>query len=326
MRKALVLAEALLVSIIASGQSPTAKPTPFPIQPSVSTPAAPASAKCSKTVTFAIAEGGQPVPAIPKFVSKWIGKAKHVEAYPQLCFSQIPSSNTYNYVVILSNSESGFAGFTPSAHTYTSTGPLGGSVAGISGYGGTWNYTYTGIPAPATTSSTALQRIDASRENLILHVYDQEGRQVSHYSVAADQSKEKRLEQVIGDIYRDSPEKLPHTRVATPMSVYYVNCDVDSPAPVSQVAAVDPSAVPPPAVKAPVTQAVVEFLSNSAGAEIYLDGRYIGKTPFTITVDPGEHAVLMRKRDYSTWQLKLQAGTGPRRVVGYLERKVVVLQ
>ena len=325
MRTAPIFAAALLISVIALGQSPTASPVSPPTQSSVSSPAASASLKCSKTVTFAVAEGGQPVPAIPKFATKWIGKGKHAAGYPQLCFSQIPSSSTYNYVVILANSESSFAGLTPSAHTYTSTGPLAENAGGISGYGGTWNYSYAGVPAPVTTSSAALQRIDASREKLILRAYDQEGRQVSNYSVDGNQSKEKGLDQVIGDVYRDSPEKLSHKRVATPLSVYYVNCDVDSPAPVSQVASLEPP-VSPPATKPPLPPAIVEFLSNSTGAEIYLDGRYIGKTPFTITVDPGEHLVLMRKRDYSTWQQKLQAGTGPRRVMGYLERKVLILQ
>jgi hypothetical protein len=32
---------------------------------------------CSKNVSFAIAEGGQPVPAIPKFAVKWIDKMSH---------------------------------------------------------------------------------------------------------------------------------------------------------------------------------------------------------------------------------------------------------
>ena len=114
----------------------------------------PVPVACTKTVTFAIAEGGQPVPAIPKFAAKWIGKAKHVEGFPDMCLAQIPSSKTANYVVIFSTTEASFDGLTPSAHTYTSTGPLSGNFAGVSSYGGTWNYSYTRAclrPPPAAS-------------------------------------------------------------------------------------------------------------------------------------------------------------------------------
>lgn len=329
MRTRWILAQVLLtMGAMALGQSSAGPSMPAEDKAPLSAPVDPdssAAARCSKTITFAIAEGGQPVPAIPKFAAKWIGKAKHVEGYPQICLSQTPSSSTYNYVLIFSLDDSSFHGLTPSAHTYTSTGSLSGNIAGISGYGGTWNYSYADEVPATTTSSVALQRIDASKEKLVLRAYDQEGRQVSNYNVNRDHPREKGLNQVIVDISRDSPAILPHKSVAAPLSVYYVNCDVDSPAPASPVISAEASG--PPAAPKPVAppHAIVEFLSNSAGADIYLDGNYIGKTPFTVTVATGEHVVLMHKRDFSTWQQKLQAGAGPLRVTGYLERRILVL-
>src|ERR1017187_10953002 len=97
------------------------------------TPASPPEV-CAKNVSFAVAEGGQPVPAIPKFTSKWFGKKSHQQDYKGLCFSQIPSSSTNNYVVIFSTSEAMFEGLTPSAHTYTSTAPEAGNVTKASSY------------------------------------------------------------------------------------------------------------------------------------------------------------------------------------------------
>ena len=117
----------LVLNITAWGQSPAAAP-----------------AECKKTITFAIAAGGQPVPAIPKFAAKWIGNGKHLQDYSGLCLSQTPSSESLNYIVVFSNSETVFNGLIPAVHTYTSTGPLSGNVAGVSGYGGTWTYSYTG--------------------------------------------------------------------------------------------------------------------------------------------------------------------------------------
>ena len=97
------------------------------------TPASPPEV-CTKNVSFAVAEGGQPVPAIPKFAAKWIDKKLQKQDYRSLCFSQIPSSSANNYVVIFSTSEAMFEGLTPSAHTYTSTAPEAGNVTKASSY------------------------------------------------------------------------------------------------------------------------------------------------------------------------------------------------
>jgi hypothetical protein len=289
---------------------------------------APAPLACAKTISFAIAEGGQPVPAIPRFAGKWIGKKYHVKGYPGLCLSQIPSSSTANYVVIFSTSDASFDELTPSAHTYSSTGPLSGSPASVSSYGGTWNYSYTaGLPGD-TTSSIDPQKADVSRESLVLRAYNQQGRLVSHYSVDGNHSREKLLEQVIADIQDDKVETSTNKRIAAPLSVYYVNCDVDSPIPASQVASTGP---PIPAMeresmpKLTPVPATLDFWSNPAGADIYLDGSYIGKSPFTASVVPGEHVVIMRKPDFGAWSRKIQVAAGSRRIAAYLERKFLTL-
>lgn len=313
MRILWIWAVALLGCTMAVAQTPTRAPAP-----------------CTKTITFAAAEDGQPVPAIPKFAAKWIGKSKHVEGYPDMCLSQVPSSRTANYIVIFSTRESSFKGLTATAHTYTSSGPLSGDGAGLSSYGGMWTYSYSGTLPQTATSSLDLQRIDASKRELILRAYDQQGRQVSHYVVDSDHNREKILEQVMADIYRDVLEKPAQKRIAAPLSVYYVNCDVDSTSPQSLTASADHPAVPPdakptPSPPPPPTQAALELLSNPVGADIYLDDKYIGKTPSSVTVAPGEHTVIMRKTDYGTWGRKLQVVAGPRRVNAYLEQKFLTL-
>src|SRR6516165_3113546 len=150
---------------------------------------APAPATCTKTITFAGAENGQPVPAIPKYAAKWIGKSRHVEGYPDMCLSQMPSSKTANYIVIFSSSESSFDGLTPTAHTYSSTSPLSADAAGVSSYGGMWNYSYSGTLPKTATSSLDLAHIDSSKKELVLRAYDQQGNQVSHYNVESDHNR-----------------------------------------------------------------------------------------------------------------------------------------
>lgn len=135
----------------------------------------------------------------------------------------------------------------------------------------------------------------------------------------------------MADIHGDVVEKPAQKHIAAPLSVYYVNCDVDSPGPQSLTASTDHSAVPPDTKLTPSPtppgppQAALDLLSNPLGADIYLDDKYIGKTPSSVTVAPGEHILIMRKPDYGTWSRKLQVVAGPRRVTAYLEQKILTL-
>jgi hypothetical protein len=296
----------------------------------------PASAPaCSKNVSFAIAEGGQPVPAIPKFAVKWIDRMSH-QPDKVLCFSQIPSSVMANYLVIFSSSEAMFDGLTPSAHTYTSTKAGSGDANMVSSYGGTWSYSYVGMPPPATTTSLDLRRDDKPR-SLFVRAYNQQGRVISKNSMGGFFSKEKVLEYVFASILGDTTSPQKQKSVAVPLSVYYVNCDVDSP-PVETAAESAPTSAAP---AAPVTaskdvpkdapmpkaaaKAVLDIWSQPPGADIALDGGYVGKTPYSLTVSPGEHTIVLHKQDFGSWQRRMQVDAGTHQVGAYLEQKTLAL-
>jgi len=51
----------------------------------------------------------------------------------------------------------------------------------------------------------------------------------------------------------------------------------------------------------------------------------VGQTPLTVTVAPGEHVVIMRKQDFTTWTRNVQVGSGQRRVTAYLERQFLMI-
>jgi hypothetical protein len=298
------------------------------------TPAS-APAACSKNVSFAVAEGGQPVPAIPKFAAKWIDKKSHQPDSKALCFSQVPSSTMSNYLAIFSTSEAMFEGLTPSAHTYTSTKAGPGDTNMVSSYGGTWSYSYVGMPPPSTTTSLDLRRDDKPK-SLFVRVYNQQGRVISKYNLGGFFSREKVLEYVFANILGDAASPQKQKSVAVPLSVYYVNCDVDSP-PV-ETAAESPLASPAPAASAPpvpapkdapmpraVPKAVLDIWSQPAGADISLDGGYIGKTPYSVSVSPGEHMIALHKQDFGSWQRRMQVDAGTHQVGTYLEQKTLAL-
>jgi hypothetical protein len=297
------------------------------------TPAS-AAGGCTKNVSFAIAEGGQPVPAIPKFAVKWIDKMAHEPQYKTLCFSQIPSSTQNNYLVIFSSSESMFEGLTPSAHTYTSTKAAGSGDANmVSSYGGTWSYSYVGMPPPSTTTSLDLRRDDKPK-SLFVRAYNQQGRVISKNSLGGFFSKEKVLEYVFASVLGDTTSPQKQKSVAVPLSVYYVNCDVDSP-PVETAAEIPPESAPPasapkdaPAAKVvtkAAAKAVLDIWSEPAGADISLDGGYVGKTPYSLSVAPGVHMIGLHKQDFGSWQRSMQVDTGEHRVGAYLEQKTLAL-
>jgi hypothetical protein len=86
----------------------------------------------------------------------------------------------------------------------------------------------------------------------------------------------------------------------------------------------DPNTSPP--VQSTPIETNVEFRSNPAGANIDLDGKYVGVTPLTITIPPGLHAVTIRKQDFSTWQKTFTATSGITKVEAYLEQVSITLR
>jgi hypothetical protein len=50
----------------------------------------------------------------------------------------------------------------------------------------------------------------------------------------------------------------------------------------------------------------VSITSAPAGAEIEFDGNFVGNTPETLKVLPGDHLVVLRKHGFKAWERKLR--------------------
>jgi len=81
-------------------------------------------------------------------------------------------------------------------------------------------------------------------------------------------------------------------------------------------------ATPPPAPPLPAMpqQMMVEFWSRPSGAEVEVDGQYVGSTSSTIPLSPGEHTITIRMKDFVTWQRTIRLTSGNVRVAAYLEQ------
>jgi hypothetical protein len=76
-----------------------------------------------------------------------------------------------------------------------------------------------------------------------------------------------------------------------------------------------------PSVKAPeFAGAKVQISSEPVGADIEIDGSFVGSTPSAIDLAPGEHAILVKKSGYKAWERKIKTTAGSINVTAPLEK------
>ena len=142
-----------------------------------------AKSGCEKNISFAVAEGGQVGPRVPKFAEKWT--KKYQSKHPGLCFSQTPIPDADNYLLVFSTSQSAFNGIYPTVRTSTSTNttPVSGSGTVTDYYGGMWQYSFDGTVTTTTTTTEHLNVPYTDTSNtLYLYSYGQNGRAISQRS------------------------------------------------------------------------------------------------------------------------------------------------
>jgi hypothetical protein len=84
--------------------------------------------------------------------------------------------------------------------------------------------------------------------------------------------------------------------------------DASAPAVVAVPAAPDPAPIPTAA--APATAALL-VESSVPGADIEVDGAFAGSTPSTLSMAPGQHTIVVKKKGYEDWTRTLNvSGTG----------------
>jgi len=56
--------------------------------------------------------------------------------------------------------------------------------------------------------------------------------------------------------------------------------------------------------------AEVAIASTPGGADIEVDGAFVGNTPSTITVTAGNHTITLKKEGFSTWERPIKVSGG----------------
>ena len=283
------------------------------------------SSACDKNISFAVTAAGQPVAAIPSFAAHWIANEKHQQQFPGLCFSQSPDPRTRNYIVVFSTEQESLQGLFPTVLKYVNSTPVTEDSTLGAIYGEMWHFAANHSAAGAATTTLNLLHTETSTV-LFVRAYNQQGATISQLSLKDISgwlhTREKLLQRVMAELAADSrAATVSPVPLRASLPVYYVNCDV----PVKSLAGPEPSSPSPAPVPPPVQLATLEFWSSPSGADVYVDGAFVGTTPSSLAIPPGEHTIAMRKQNFSTWQRKLQVSDGKRRVAGYLEQKIVTL-
>ena len=71
-----------------------------------------------------------------------------------------------------------------------------------------------------------------------------------------------------------------------------------------------PAAAPQLVPAAQTSATKISVISTPAGADIEVDGGFVGNTPSVIEVASGEHAITVSKNGYKSWERKLKANGG----------------
>jgi PEGA domain len=55
---------------------------------------------------------------------------------------------------------------------------------------------------------------------------------------------------------------------------------------------------------------LVDIASTPSGADIEVDGKFVGSTPSSISVSPGDHDIAVKKNGFAVWDKKVSVSTG----------------
>lgn len=106
----------------------------------------------------------------------------------------------------------------------------------------------------------------------------------------------------------------------TPTGVITPSSPATKPEPIKFDQQASADAAAPSVSNQTAVQATLEINSNPAGAEISVDGNFVGDTPSELAVAAGIHTIAISKHGYKPWERKLTVSSGKVSVAAELEQ------
>jgi len=250
---------------------------------------------------------------LPPDDQKWF-REKVEKKNPSVCYVDPAPSVSLVFVIIVTPDT--YHGTRVVTNTSTNSNPTNGTITDQDGN----TATYSGTQETTSTSSTAVpysfeygiytlsvERQQRDGSYVVLHRFQQRGIYHTLYGIPlggkghhpAHAVLEEAAEWInsggLSQAERLAAEsKTPATSLATPL-------------PTPATIPADSNA---PAAATPGSEAVLDISSNPTAAEIEIDGAFVGNTPSSVEVSPGEHALKITKKGFVPWERRLKAMHG----------------
>ena len=259
---------------------------------------------------------------LPPDDQKWF-REKVEKKNPSVCYVDPAPSVSLVFVIIVTPDT--YHGTRVVTNTSTNSNPTNGTITDQDGN----TATYSGTQETTSTSSTAVpysfeygiytlsvERQQRDGSYVVLHRFQQRGIYHTLYGIPLGGKGHHPAHAVIEEAAEwinsgglsqaerlAAESKTPATSLATPL-------------PTPATIPADSNA---PAAATPGSEAVLDISSNPTAAEIEIDGAFVGNTPSSVEVSPGEHALKITKKGFVPWERRLKAMPGHASVSPELE-------
>lgn len=138
------------------------------------------------------------------------------------------------------------------------------------------------------------------------HVKAPDGTNVRLRSVSSRTGKDKTGTVIVGTVLLSPLFLLMHGKDINIPRGTEINAYIDGD---REVAVTAPPVAVQPASSSPAT-ATVNFKSDPDGADITVDGKFVGNTPSAVQLSPGDHSIVIAKSSFASWTKTVSVAAG----------------
>lgn len=245
---------------------------------------------------------------------KWF-REKVEKKNPSVCYVDPAPSVSLVFVIVVTPDT--YHGTRVVTNTSTNSNPTSGTITDQDGN----TATYSGTQETTSTTSTAVpysfeygiytlsvERQQRDGSYIVLHRFQQRGIYHTLYGIPLGGKGHHPVHAVIEEAaeWINSGGLSQAERLVVESTTPSTN--LKAPLPTAATVPADSNA--PEAATSGAVAAVLDISSNPTAAEIEIDGAFVGNTPASVEVSPGDHMLTITKNGFVSWERKLKAMPG----------------
>ena len=245
---------------------------------------------------------------------KWF-REKVEKKNPSVCYVDPAPSVSLVFVIVVTPDT--YHGTRVVTNTSTNSNPTSGTITDQDGN----TATYSGTQETTSTTSTAVpysfeygiytlsvERQQRDGSYIVLHRFQQRGIYHTLYGIPLGGKGHHPVHAVIEEAaeWINSGGLSQAERLVVESTTPSTNLKATLPT----AATVPADSNAPEAATSGAVAAVLDISSNPTAAEIEIDGAFVGNTPASVEVSPGDHMLTITKNGFVSWERKLKAMPG----------------